>query len=450
MFRVARRLGTIAATATIASSVAIMPASAAPAPLPKAAFGMHYLGFGTSHAYPGSLGFGSARIWDDGVDWAQLQPNAPSVTCTATDLLGNCTSYATSDGWDQNALHKLDTIVQKYAAYHVDPVLVLGMTPAWATSSAVCSKYPAATCPPATTSSSSPWGLYVKTLAQRYNGHNGFPKVTYFETWNEANLSVGYTGSVATLAAMQATAHSVLGTVGASQKLLSPSYAIAYGSGWSNLTWLDHFLKSSGGKSYDVTNLHMYPAVPTAKGNYGPEAAIHRFAQVKTLLSNDGVGGRQIWDTELNEGYRYTGTAGAAQVVRLLVLGTDNHVARTFWYAADDRHWGGVWLENSDYKTYATPGVAYKWAATHLTNARPYGCSVKTVGTNKWNYTCRYHLASGKNMLVLWTTGSSFYYHGPSGTTGWYTVTGSGHSASKSTRLTVSHTPFYLVGNFSV
>jgi hypothetical protein len=409
---------------------------------------MHYLD--TSHAYPGSLGFGSARIWDMGVDWAQLQPNAPATTCTSTDpILGTCTGYTTTDGFDANALARLDSIVQMYTDKRVDPLLVLGQTPQWA-QNPTCRNYPSTTCAPAATDANSPWGIYVRTITQRYDGNHGHPKVSVFETWNEANLSVGYTDSVSTLAAMQATAYSIIHGNGAGQLLTSPSFAQSYGRGWASTSWLNSFLGSSGGTKYDITNLHLYPDVPASKANYGPEGAINRFAQLRTVLSHHGVNGRPIWNTETNIGSTYTGTAGAAQVVRTLVLSTEKHVARTYWYAADSRSWGGVFLENSDFKTLAAPGVAFRWAATHLTGARPYGCVVKKVGTNRWNYTCKYHLANRKNMLVVWTTGNSYHYHGPSGTRNWYSVTGASHRASYRTRLTVSHTPLYVVGTFKI
>src|SRR5437588_10272851 len=105
-------------TATVLASLALVlplvasttEASAAPAAISAGSFGMHVLGLG-SRSYPG-VGFGSARIWDMGVTWADLQPHS-SRTSTAT-------------------LTKLDGIVATFRAHHVDPMITLGMTPAWA------------------------------------------------------------------------------------------------------------------------------------------------------------------------------------------------------------------------------------------------------------------------------------------------------------------------------
>lgn len=443
----ARRI-VISAVAAIASAactatvpVATAQASTTPPAISKYSFGMHFPGYG-SHAYP-AMGFSSTRIWDMGVTWADLQPSAPPLLSTTAP-------------WNSTALTKLDKIVDGFHSRGVDPVIVLGWTPSWAADS--CTHvvnghdYGARTCAPSDTSLTGPWGTYVKFLANRYNGKNGHARVNYFETWNEWNLPFGYNDSLSKLAQLQYTAYQAVHAQG--QRLLAPSFAITYGYSSVDVNRLGSLLAQSHGTTFDVVNVHLYPTFQYAKSNFGPEWSIRRLGTVRSVLAKYHVS-KPVWDTEVNVGYApgkivFTGNNGAAQVDRTLILATENHVDRTFWYAADDRGWGGTWLENSDYKTLATPGIAYKFMRGTLTGARPYGCSVKTVGTNKWNYTCRYHLASGKNMLALWTTGSAFYYHGPSGTQYWYTTVGARHAASHSTRLTITHNPVFISGTFSV
>lgn len=390
---------------------------------------MHFLGFGRN-AYPSSLGFGSARIWDMGVRWTDLQPS--------------------STAWSQPTLARLDSIVDTFHRHGVSPLLVLGVTPAWAARTCNNGGNPVGTCGPRATGTTSAWGRYVSFLATRYDGQHGHPKVAYFETWNEANLGVGWNDTVGELAALQQSAYTILHGHGHGQKLLSASYALSYGSGPSSLGWLESFLAQPGGTAYDITDLHMYPMVPTAEANYGPEWAIQQLAQVREVLQARGVGARPTWNTEANVGARYSGADGAAQVVRTIVLGAENNVARTFWYAADDRAWGGVWLENSDYRTLAAPGLAYQWATRELTGARAYGCAIDKHGASEWNYTCRFRLVDGRSMLVLWTTGASLWVHGPKGTESWYSVTGGMHKANEDTALAISHVPIYLVGTFSI
>src|SRR5947209_10487312 len=171
MLRCLRRL-TVAAAAvamTAATMITNGAGAATSAPIPAAAFGMHLLGAGV-HPYP-RLGFGSARVWDMGVTWADLQP-------TATTLLD-----------DSNpAVQRLDAIVHLFAARGVRPLIVLGMTPKWAIDSAchAPAPWPAETCGPTVIAGQSPaWSSYVLFLAQRYSNVD-------FEVWNEPNLRNGW------------------------------------------------------------------------------------------------------------------------------------------------------------------------------------------------------------------------------------------------------------------
>src|SRR4051812_19593553 len=128
MNRLTRRLGTVIAAAVVASPALALPATQASASVPAisaSSFGMHYIN--TGHAYP-KTAFASARIWDmAGVKWQDLQPNAP--THTLAGPLG-VPAESWTDGFDANAVSKLDSIVQTFANYHVDPMITLGMTPA--------------------------------------------------------------------------------------------------------------------------------------------------------------------------------------------------------------------------------------------------------------------------------------------------------------------------------
>src|SRR4051794_13006481 len=107
MNRLTRRLGTVVAAAVVASPALALPATEAGASVPAisaASFGMHYIS--TGHAYP-KTGFGSARIWDmAGVKWYELQPSAP----TSTPGLLPTDAPTVTDGFDQNAVAKLDSI----------------------------------------------------------------------------------------------------------------------------------------------------------------------------------------------------------------------------------------------------------------------------------------------------------------------------------------------------
>ena len=394
-------------------------------------FGMHYL----NPSNPLLLGFGSARIWDMGVTWKDLQP--------------------TSGATNASVLSRLDSIVNGMRNHGAQPMITLGMTPNWAAHH--CNHWSGGvnwglqTCAPTSQSTTGSWGRYVRMLASRYKG-----KVATFELWNEPSLHNGYNDSLIYLARMQRSAQTILHQYG--EKLVSPSIPFTDGNGTPKhgLSWLKAFFKQSGGHNFDIVGLHLYPNDASARAGYGPEWAMSALSSVRAVLRQNSLSAKPIWNTETNVGRKPAhstiggGTRGAAMVARTYLLATQNGVARTFWYAADDQTWGGTWLESSDARSLTPAGYAYAAVRHLLIGAHPRGCSRTTVGTHKWHYACKYRLSNGQGMIAVWSTGTAFTYHGPKGMKRVEYVTGGGHAASHATKLSVGAAPVYVIGSFKV
>jgi hypothetical protein len=443
---VRRAIAVVAAlVATVSVTGVGVPFAGAAAPsVQVTAFGMHWLN--TGHPYPG-LTFGSARIWDMGVTWADLQPDPPPTP--SLPVVGSTTPAP----WNQTALAHLDSIVNTFVSHHVQPMLTLGVTPAWAAHPCNhvrgSTDYGIGTCAPQDTSVAGPWGQYVDYLANRYKG-----KLKYFEVWNEASLGNGYNDSIQALAQMQQTAHTILARYSGDQ-LISPGIPFTNGSPTNGYNWLRSFLSQSGGTAFDIVGLHLYPADGAARGGYGPEWSINTgLAYAKKALAAYHVQNRPIWNTEYNVGRQYAHTgykessAGAAAVVRSYVLAVENHIARTFWYGADDRTWGGTWLEKSNYRSLTAAGLAYKTVERLVVGKAVFGCTAPR-GTSKGMYQCRLGTNSGRRtMLVVWTDSRSTRWHLPKRTSGYYTATGAHHGARGGQSFTVTSTPVFLTGTF--
>lgn len=387
---------------------------------------MHFLGLG-SRPYP-VMPFHAARTQDMGVTWADLQP--------------------TSSAWNSATLSRLDNIVQTFKGHGVQPLIVLGMTPGWARASCPHAGWPATTCGPRSTGLNSPWARYVRGLAHRYRG-------VYFEVWNEPNLKNGYNDSVTKLARLQATAYTVIHNAGTGDRLVSPTIAVTAGNPFG---FLHTFFHATGGKRFDVFGLHLYPSDRSARQGVGPEWSIKTLAQVRGILRANNIS-KPIWDTEANVGrYQYRTTTSrtftrwgaAAMVARMYVLQLSNHVSRLFWYAADDRAWGGTWMEKSDYKSLTYAGRAERTAYNLLVHARIHGCSHTTNSGGVERYTCKFHLPSGKNMLVKWTTHGYYYMRAPRHTSVTYNAIGGSKAIAGGTSLKVTTTPRYIVGSFAL
>jgi hypothetical protein len=397
------------------------------------AFGMHWLS--TANPYP-ALPFGAARIWDMGVTWAQLQPSS-STPWTAS---GN------------PALRQLDSIVSTFRAHGAEPMLTLGMTPAWAAHS--CNHvsggmdWGIGTCAPRGTSATSAWGRYVTAVAKRYQG-----KIRYYEMWNEPSLRNGYNDSITTLALMQRTAEAIVHRYGA--KLISPSIPFTNGTPSNGIAWLNRFFHSTGGRSFDIFGVHLYPADAAARGGYGPEWSVQTgLTAARSVAAANGIA-KPIWNTEMNIGRQLANTGygassrGAGMVARTYLLAVSSNVARTFWYAADDRAWGGTWLEGSDKASLTPAGRAYRTARNLLVGARPAGCTSTSIGTNKWHYRCGFQLADGRSLLAVWSTSGTWRVGVPTGTQRLMTSTG-GNARPAGSAVTVGASPVYLVGSFDL
>ena len=428
----ARRAGLAAMSAALVAA-ATLAAGAAPTagrpPVAATAFGMHFFGLGT-RPFP-RLPFGSARIWDMGVTWADLQP-------TPTDQIDDANP----------AVQRLDAIVHGFQARHVRPLLVLGMTPSWAVDPNCRPPAPWSqqTCGPFVVAGQSPaWSSYVLALATRYSNID-------FEVWNEPNLRNGWNDTLDKLAALQHLAYSAIHAAGSGDRLVSPTVAVTAGSPF---TWLPAFLHAPGGHDFDVFGIHLYPSDKSARRGYGPEWAAQILGAVRALLRRNGVTA-PIWDTEMNVGrypYRhstsrtFTGTLGAAMVARAYLLMLSSGVERVYWYAADDRVWGGTWLESANFHALTKAGVAYRVLRNLLVGARPVGC-VHAGRAPAIRYTCRFRTASGRSLEALWTTGRTYRLRAPAGTQRVTTVVGASRRTESRPTITVGAAPTYLIGRY--
>src|SRR3954451_10023065 len=103
----------LAAVVTAASAVALPLTSltavaSASTTITTRSFGMHYI----NPANPYLVQFGSSRIWDMGVTWRERQPRRATTSA--------------------RVLARLHNIVATTPSHGSQPMLTLGMTPAWA------------------------------------------------------------------------------------------------------------------------------------------------------------------------------------------------------------------------------------------------------------------------------------------------------------------------------
>ena len=330
-------------------------------------FGMHIHRSADGTPWP-QVPFGSWRLWDAHVTWADLQPG-PST-------------------WD---FTRLDRYVELAQTHNVDLLLTLGMTPRWASSQP--DKYSewfgeygeGAQSPPARIDD---WREYVRNVATRYRG-----RIRYYEIWNEPNSPEYFMGSPQQMVALSKVAYEVLKTVDVNNGVVAPSVNCDH----SGQMWLRRFFAAGGGSYADVLGAHFY-VMPRE-----PEAMVDEIERVQSLMHAYGIN-KPLWNTEAGWGppSRFSSQDDeAAFVMRTLMLNAAAGIQRVYWYAWDNTNW--VTLKLSDPSTGATRrgALAYTELNHWLVGAWIEECQAER--SNSWS--CLVVKDNGERWLVLWNSG---------------------------------------------
>lgn len=370
----------VAGAATLASVLTSAPQAAA-ATTPATFFGLHV--HGTGHgALPAKSVAGSVRLWDTGTTWAQVQP-AKGV-------------------WDWS---RLDAAVGESRRKGVRPLLVLGMTPTWASDSPEWPSplgIPGSTRPPR---SGADWKRYVERTVARYYARG----VREFQTWNEPNSGF-WAGSHRQMANLNSIAYDVVHKLARNARgrltgkraypgavLVSPGLSTRRAP---QLTWLHKYYSLPAARKADVIALHLYPQ---PEGT--PEDGMVQLTRAEKYLKLHRVDRKPLWVTEINYGGRLGNrpeplvikpALQPAYVARTLLLSRAAGVDRVYWYAWDNRQAVGVWMTKADLRSKTAAGRA--WVQTRAWMARGVeGCERDRRGT--WTCTVKAKRGYGK---IMW------------------------------------------------
>lgn len=292
---------------TAASSA--RPATSAPTPLPATITGLHVAGVQDGAWPDANVPFGSLRLWDSGTGWGQIETTRGRYDWAQLD----------------------EALATAEANGMTDVLLVLGTTPAWNARRITASDYPAPG------SASAPrdldaWDAYVEAVATRYVG-----RISAYQIWNEASLSMFWDGTPAQMAELTERAHRIITRIDPAATVVAASTTVRLSGAFDR--FFPRYLAALAERGWpiDAFSAHLYPA---SRDDTDARAAF--IEQVTDALDAAGAPDLPIWDTELNYGLAGPGADNPRQTIRgsrardwvvqttmdSLALG----ISRTYWY----------------------------------------------------------------------------------------------------------------------
>lgn len=368
-----RPIGFIAA---LLMACAAMATNASDDPIPREYFGLHIHRADQGTAWP-TVPFGSWRLWDSYVGWAQLEP--------------------AKGRWD---FSRLDRYVAMANITKVDILLPLAMTPQWASARP---HEPSAYKPGniAEPANFADWSNYVSTVGTRYKG-----KIKHYEIWNEPSDKTHYSGDIESLVKLTCEAKRILKDIDPTIKVISPASA----GGGRHIEYLNRFLATGGAKCIDIVGHHFYVFKDS------PEAMIPLIRGVKKVMVSNGLGQLPLWNTETGywignadgtiapENFTRGGwkkldpskEAGEYITQAFLIARTEG-IERFFWYAWDNRAMGLIEPTNGQMKPAAT---YWRTIATQLIGASQLKCT-----HNQRRSTCSFYTVENTPIEYSWESG---------------------------------------------
>jgi len=370
-------------------------------------FGMHIPTLATS--YPTALGHtvGAVDLTTNGVYWPDLETSA-----------GN---------W--SGLTRLDALVDSSHAHGAQPMIVLGLTPAFH------STRPGAANVQATVPDLAAWKTYVRTVATRYRTRADY------EIWPEPGIASNWKGSPKQLAGLVAAAAKIIHGVSSKAVVVSPAMVLRMKY---QRVFMDRFFASKvGGKRIgtyiDAVGVDPYPV---QKGT--PEDSMTLLAKARTILRSHRVSA-PVWNVEINYGvagggqtirHHSSASKQASYVVRTYVLNAAAGVKRVYWLGWGTFNTMDVALARTD-GTPTKAGKALKVVASWLDGQKPSACA---HNKKRHLYSCK-QVKSGHASWVYWTTKGTTVVRAPKGSRHVSTMTGAISTTRAHKKLTVTGAP---------
>jgi len=365
-------------------------------------FGIHMLHSTT--VWP-QLPVGAFRLWDTETTWSDLQPKP--------------------DTW---YWAELDQLVDLATANGADTTITLGQTPQWASARPREKDDYYGPGRAAEPERMSDWRAYVRAVATRYKG-----RIRAYQVWNEVDWVGMYSGSMRKLAALTRATARVVRAVDPEALVVGPAFVPLAGH---DPDLLRSYFRHGPARYLDAFGVHLY--------SDSPEESFVLLEKTRAVLAEVGAGHLPVWNTEITYGRRKTGVlnkrAAAGAVARAYLLAPYNGVRRQYWYAWDDRDFGGVDMTVPwEHDTPTTAARAYERVYEWMVGARAAGCLRDGA---MWS--CTYRLPDGSRGVAAWSTRGKLRARVPDGFRYVQQLSGRQRDVRPGERIRLSKTPVLL------
>jgi hypothetical protein len=373
-------------------------------PVDAAFFGMHIHHAAEGTEWP-AVPFADWRLWDSGVTWPQLEPERGKWNFTL-----------------------LDRYAELAREHHVEILLTLGLTPAWASSRPrEASAYKPGNA--AEPQNIADWEAYVRTVATRYKGviHN-------YEIWNEPNEKGTFTGSAKAMVGLSQAAYRTLKSVDPTITVISPSATADPG-----VSWLNEFLRQGGCPYSDVIGYHFY-VTPEP-----PEKMVSLIQRVQASLHKQGCNSKPLWNTEsgwAKPKHFPCDEEATGYLMRSCLLNWLLGVKRFYWYAWDNHNWSTLDLTSSSENKMTSAGAAYGVVHAWMLGAVLRSCNRQPSGV----WTCQLH-HGGTTSRIMWSETGPNTFAVPASWRVRRVTSWTGEVSGPSAELSVGQAPLLIEGN---
>ncbi|MEK6793259.1 MAG: carbohydrate binding domain-containing protein [Spirochaetota bacterium] len=310
--------------------------------IPPQLFGMHIHGHwpSTSTEFP-DIPFKAIRLWDSRTMWPYLEP--------------------TKGNWD---FKKLDWYVEAARKHGAEVLLVLGLTPTWASSkpdepSAYNKGVAKETGWAAPPKNIEDWKNYVRTVATRYKG-----VIRHYEIWNEVNHETFFSGTQDEIVMLNREAAAVL-------KEIDPANVMVASSTVGNTGFMRTLLEKGMARNANALGYHFYTwdkpeimirgaqEIDEARSALGVKLPVWNTEAGWRIESKEAVAFKKVLGTEKDTLFSYR--AAGDFVARCYILTWALGIERYYYYSMDNNAMGLIEKDGTFKDTASAYASAAKW-----------------------------------------------------------------------------------------